>query len=148
MRDARARHEHPILVPILLAALAVLADGVFVGSAVVADDGVQRPIETGEIKLREALREALKIDANRYAFGEIECEITNRHLEGPAYIESSQVHSWWLNGNSFTTMQERTTTDPSFIRSRHPVEGIQIEDKDDQPFSGRDSSSALSPCCT
>ena len=64
-----------------------------------------------------------------YPFGEIECEITNRTLEGPVHTESARVHSWWLNGNSYTTIQERTTTDPSFIRSNHPVEGIQIEDR-------------------
>jgi hypothetical protein len=127
------RHQHLILLLILLAPLVVLVDGICVGSEGVADDKVQRPIETGEIERREVLREALRVDVERYPFGETECEITNRHLEGPVYTESARVHSWWLNGDSFTTIQERTTIDPSFIRSIHPVEGIHIEDRSQEP---------------
>jgi hypothetical protein len=128
VRLTHSRRKYLVILPILLAPLVVLEYGFFVGSTAVADDGIQRPLETGEVGLRETLCEALRVDAERYPFGEIECELTNRHAEGPVYIESARVHSWWLDGNSFTTIQERTTIDPSFIRSRQPVEGIQVLD--------------------
>ena len=68
LRLAGTRRKHRVLLPILLAALVGPEDVIFVGSAVVADDGVQRPIETGEIELREVLREALRVDAERISF--------------------------------------------------------------------------------
>ena len=91
-----------------------------------ADDQVTKPIETGAIELREVLREAIMADVERYPFGEIECEITNQNLEGPLNVTSVQVHSWWSKDKSFTTINEKMTTDPSFIRSSRPLEGIQV----------------------
>jgi hypothetical protein len=130
LRSARTRRRYLMLVPALLAALVVLKNDFFAGSAAVAGEQAERPIETGDIKRREALREALKIDAERYPFGEIECEVTKQHLEGPVCIQAAKVHSWWLNDKSFTKIQQRFTTDPSFVISRELVEGVQIEDTD------------------
>jgi hypothetical protein len=82
------------------------------------------PIETGATDLREVLREAIKADVERYPFGEIECDITSRDLDGPENSLRSVVHSWWDKGKSFTIVKTTTKQDPIFVKSRSPINGI------------------------